>query len=220
MRAYQDRVSDIVKNADKYHAAFNKAATFSGPSLYFHRRALETRHSPLDSSHLEYVYATLASWGMHRMGPGGSKMCSFEEFRRSVEPLTDRISQAQKFDLRVMDDAKWAIVELVFRGIKIMDSATSIVGHSKVMHHMMPDIVPPIDRRYTLRYLHRNTNIRNGLDREWLAFREIMSGFFVPVASDPKFRAKAEKWVATQGECRWDTSVLKVVDNLLIGAAK
>ena len=61
---------------------------------------------------------------------------------------------------------------------------------------MIPDIVPPIDRHYTLRYLHRSTNVRNDLDREWIAFRDIVSGFFLPVASDPKFGAKARKWVA------------------------
>ena len=98
-------------------------------------------------------------------------MCSFEEFRRSVDPLTDRISQAQKFDLGAMDDAKWAIVEQVFRGNKeIMDSATrnrrTFEGDAPHAARHRSSDRPPL---YSSLSVHRNTNIRNGLDREWLA---------------------------------------------------
>ena len=45
---------------------------FVGPSLYFHQKALECYEKEfLSDRHLEYVYATLVAWGMHRMGPGG-----------------------------------------------------------------------------------------------------------------------------------------------------
>lgn len=220
MRSYQDKVSDIVANADRHHRAFYAADRFRGPSLYFHRRALETGHAPGDLTHLEFVYATLASWGMHRMGKGGPKMLPFDTFRRSIEPLTSRIAEAQSFDLRAMDDAKWALVREVFIGISIMASGTRLVGHSKVMHHMMPNVVPPIDREYTLRHLRGNTNIKNNPDLEWQTLREIVSGFFAPVAFDPVFQAKASEWVANQEHYPWDTSVLKVVDNLVIGWKK
>lgn len=70
---YDDNIKEILSNAENYHNAYYKAETFRGPSLYFHERALATRHDPASLTHLEYVYATLASWGMHRMGRGGSK---------------------------------------------------------------------------------------------------------------------------------------------------
>ncbi|MDP3014499.1 MAG: hypothetical protein Q8M92_09670, partial [Candidatus Subteraquimicrobiales bacterium] len=160
MMPYRNKVRDILANADKSHQAYYKAETFSGPSLYFHQRALETRQAPTSLTHLEYVYATLSSWGMHRMGKGGSKMQNFDTFRRSVEPLQDVLSEAQRFDFREMNNQKWALLEQIFKGINVMASGTSIVGNSKVMHHMSPNIVPPIDREYTLKYLKGNTNIR------------------------------------------------------------
>ncbi len=220
MRLYQDKVIDILTNADRYHQAYYKAETFRGPSLYFHRRALNTWQSPDALAHLEYVYATLASWGMHRMGKGGSKMESFDTFRRSVDPLRDKISEAQKFDPRKMNAEGWALLKEIFQGINVMASGTSLVGNSKAMHHMMPNIVPPIDREYTLRYLRGNTNIKNDPDHEWRIMKEIISDFFIPVASNREFASKAEKWMARQDEYPWDTSVLKVVDNLLIGSKK
>jgi hypothetical protein len=220
MMPYQDKVRDILANAERYHQAHYKAETFRGPSLYFHHRALETRQSPAALTHLEYVYATLASWGMHRMGKGGSKMESFDTFRRSIESLQAKISEAQRFDFREMNGQKWALLKEIFQGTNIMASGTSIVGNSKVMHHMMPNIVPPIDREYTLRYLRGNTNIRNDLDHEWQIMKEIISDFFIPVACDRAFSDMASKWMATQDEYPWDTTVLRVVDNLVIGSKK
>lgn len=106
----------------------------------------------------------------------------------------------------------------IFTGITIMASKTLLVGNSKVMHHMMPNIVPPIDREYTLRYLCGNTMFPNDPQNEWQTMRDLISGFFIPVAIDQAFAAKAQQWIAANRP--WDTSVMKVVDNLLIGAGK
>lgn len=101
-----------------------------------------------------------------------------------------------------------------------MASGTSIVGNSKVMAHMIPNIVPPIDREYTLKYLKGNTNIRNGLDYEWKLMKGVISEIFIPVAKDTEFVKKANAWIDNQSEYPWDTSIFKVIDNLVIGARK
>jgi hypothetical protein len=217
---FNEKVRDILANADRYHDAYYKAETFRGPSLYFHERALATRHDPVSLTHLEYVYATLASWGMHRMGKGGSKMRSFEVLCQSVQALKDRIAEAQTFDFRGMSETKWAILKEIFNGVKVMASGTTLVGNSKVMHHMLPNVIPPIDREYTLRFLLGNTNIKNDLEGEWQLMKEIISQLFIPLASDTAFRAKAELWMKARGEYPWDTSLFKVVDNLVIGSTK
>ena len=108
------RVRETLEHADRFYAAYHAAETFGGPSLYFHRRALETRHAPASPQHLEYVYATLASWGMHRMGTGGSKMRTFEEFRASVEPLEHQIAQAQGFGPGAMSEADWSTLSQIW----------------------------------------------------------------------------------------------------------
>lgn len=217
---YEGKVRDILVNAEKYHQAYYKAETFRGPSLYFHHRALETRNKPTELSHLEYVYATLSAWGMHRMGKGGSKMQSFDKFCQSIEPLLDRVTEAQGFNFKEMSDQKWSVVKDIFQNINVMASGTSIVGNSKVMHHMLPNIVPPIDREYTLWYLRGNTNIKNDLPSEWRLMKGIISDFFILVAADGEFEDKVTKWMERKNQYPWDTSVLKVIDNLVIGSKK
>lgn len=217
-RQYQDKVRYILSNAEQCHAAYYDAEIFRGPSLYFHRRCLEVRDSVDFKLYLEYIYATLASWGMHRAGPRGPKMKSFEVFKESIETIKCKILQAREIDFRSVTEANWVLLEEIFRGINIMATGTRLVGNSKIMAHMIPNVVPPIDRRYTLKYL--NTNIRNSLDYEWTLMKEIISQFFVPVACDHQFTVFANKWISMQSTYPWDTSVFKVIDNLVIGAVK
>jgi hypothetical protein len=40
----------------------------------------------------------------------------------------------------------------VIARIKVSTSRTQIVAGSKFLHHVLPDLVPPIDRRYTFRF--------------------------------------------------------------------
>ena len=218
MKLKSNRVVDVLENADSFYAAYHRAATFSGPSLHFHQRALETRHSPASLTHLEHVYATLASWGMHRMGRGGSKMCAFEDFRVSVEGLEKRINRAQALVPGVIDETDWKVLKEIFLGLRIMASKTLLVGNSKVMHHMIPNVIPPIDREYTLRYLCGRTMFANDPETEWDVMRSLIEGFFIPVATDVGFAAKAKGWMSAGHP--WDTSVMKIIDNLLIGARK
>lgn len=117
-------------------------------------------------------------------------------------------------------DADWALLEGVFRAIKVMESNTTIVGNSKVMAHLFPNAIAPVDREYTLKFLFGTGNITNDLDKEWLLLRKIHEEFFYPIAQDTGFQKQAQKWIANQTKWPWDTSPLKAVDNLVIGAMK
>lgn len=217
---YKAKIADVVGNAHKYHKAYYLAETFRGPSLYFHQRSLATRQSLDFRLHAEYIYATLASWGMHRMGRRGSKMRSFDEFWGSLAPMKKLILEAKRIDYRRIRASEWGLLERIFRGIRVMASGTTLVGNSKVMAHMLPDMVPPIDREYTLRYLRGSTSIRNDIDGEWQLMREIIEAFFIPIAQNDNFRRQANRWMSHQAEYPWDTSVFKVIDNMVIGAGK
>jgi len=127
------------------------------------------------------------------------------------------LKRLKKINYQNVTDSDWGLLEKIFRGIRVMASGTSIVGNSKVMAHMIPNMVPPIDRQYTWKYLKGNTDIRNGLDYEWKLMKEIISEFFIPIAKDAAFVKKANAWIANQSEYPWDTSIFKVIDNLVIG---
>jgi hypothetical protein len=69
-------VEALVGDFDGHLRRFEASGAFSGPSVYFHERATERRrlHATAasllaDQLFLEYVYAVLPSWGMHRSTP-------------------------------------------------------------------------------------------------------------------------------------------------------
>jgi hypothetical protein len=85
------------------------------------------------------------------------------------------------------------------------------------MAHALPNLVPPVDREYTLTFLFGHGQIVNGIDSEWQKLQSMLRGFFYPVLQSEAFALKAAHWLQQTEKFRWDTSPLKVVDNLVIG---
>lgn len=216
---YPAKVSDLLEHADTYHRQFYQKQTFFGPSLHFHRRSLQASKAGDLEPCLELVYATLTSWGMHRMGKGGAKMKPFEEFVGSVYPLAPQIEQARSLNASAMREQDWQLLHSIFIATDVMATQTKLVGNSKVMAHLIPNVVPPIDREYTLKFLTGNKNIKNNLDAEWKWMREIIENLFIPVARDGAFQQLTDQWMTDQTRHPWDTSIFKVIDNLIIGRA-
>ena len=208
----------LLKSLDEAHTAYHEAGVFSGPSVYFHLRSLQAAKTQDFERFAEYVYATLASWGMHRMGPSGAKMCGFEKFHSSLDGVWRAAMLLQQKRPASLTEDDWTELKKIFDGIQCMASGTSLVGNSKVMAHLLPNLIPPVDRAYTLTFLFKHGRIKNGRESEWGTLRQVLDGFFYPVVQSPSFQTKAREWLAKGNN--WDTSELKIVDNLVIGLLK
>ena len=219
-RDFRSKVRDILLSSDEYHDAYYSSGIFGGPSLHFHRRALGLAGAVTEPSQIELTYAALTSWGMHRMGASGSKMQSFGAFEQSIASVRDDIQSLRGLLPEELSPSSWLALERVFKGIKVMSSGTTIVGNSKVMAHLLPALVAPLDRQYTMNYLFGNTMFQNGLDREWCLIRKIHAEFYYHIANDEGIQRKAQIWMAQPDRFPWDTSILKIIDNLVIGAMK
>jgi hypothetical protein len=217
---FDDQRNHLLSTFDAAHDAYYEAQIFGGPSLHFHLRSLEAARAQDFERFSEYVYALLASWGMHRMGPGGSKMCEFDEFCSSLKIVWPIALQLQEKRPSSLVETDWDYLKEVFCGIHCMASHTSLVGNSKVMAHLLPQLVPPVDRAYTLKFLFRHSQITNGIEIEWMKLKQVLNGFFYPVLQSSVFRLKTEEWLMEKSKFKWDTSPLKIVDNLVIGLSK
>lgn len=215
----EKKAINIIKNRDKFMKYFCNRNTFIGPSLYFHKKAIKNINSKDREKYLEYIYATLASWGMHRMGSKGAKMISFEVFRDSIKNNWKLIKKLRKVKLKDLSENHKSIEDIkeLFKNIKIMHTESILVGNTKVMSHLLPELIPPIDRQYTLKYLRGNNNISipNDYDKQVELFLKILVSFFSRIAKDKDFK----KWSDRQkGKYKWNTSMPKIIDNLIIGA--
>ena len=160
---FDDQKSKLLGGLDAAHAAYYKDETFGGPSLYFHIQALNAARERQFDRFCECSYAMLASWGMHRMGSRGSKMREFGEFHSSLTLVWPLAAQLQGKIPSELSEGDWNSLKNLFCGIRCMATGTSLVGNSKVLAHLLPNLVPPVDREYTLTFLFGNKQITNDL---------------------------------------------------------
>lgn len=96
-----------------------------------------------------------------------------------------------------------------------MELPPKLVGHSKVIAHLLPTLVPPVDGGHTLKFLYGDTTPPSGIEHGWTKLEEMLKYFYYPILNSPLFQAKAEEWLSKRDRFRWDTSALKIVDNLV-----
>jgi hypothetical protein len=199
---------------------FEKSNVFSGPSLYFHERAIERRryHQSAalllaDERFLEYVYAVLPAWGMHRMGRQKAKVGDFADMVRSLQAASLAIEEL--WPLRITEvtpedaDSVARRVWDVIASLKVSTSETKIVAGSKTLHHVLPDLVSPIDRQYTFQFFTGQKQASIGEKRAFLEW-------FLYFAEIGRIcRAEIADAIARNGFMA--TGLAKVVDNAIVG---
>lgn len=200
--------------------AFERSNAFPGASLYFHERALEQRRQHDDVESLladelffEYVYAVLPAWGMHRMGPQAAKVGEFGDFvgsfRALARELDDlwprRIAEVSESDAAETADVVWRVIAR----LQVSTSGTRIVAGSKALHHVLPDLVPPIDRQYTFRFFTGQKAVYGGEER---AFME-----WFPLLCEVGRRCSDEIAAVVERRGFMATGPAKVIDNAIMG---
>ncbi len=141
----------------KYYENSNSVREyFGGPSLYFHIKALQERKIEfLGIRHLEYIYAALTSWGMHRMGETKTKMVDFKNFEKSILSNKKELNYFRSLKIEKLNCDDFKLLSNICFDLSVSKSNSKLVGNSKALAHILPDIVPPIDRQYTLLFFQK-----------------------------------------------------------------
>jgi hypothetical protein len=195
---------------------------FSGPSLYFHYQCIAKYRDVAaatriqDIRFLEYLYAVLPSWGMHRMGDTKTKVVEFDEFRAQIQKYKNEIHELNNVKLwnpAAVSDALGRM-EMLMENMKISVSSAPLVANAKVLHHILPDLIVPIDRRYTLSFFQISNTLPSRVRAGSIVRR------LYPLLSEV---ARANRsYIKEKIKCdskNWDTCFTKIIDNAIIGGA-
>ena len=105
------------------------------------------------------LYATLTAWGMHRMGDPKTtktKLTDWDRFNRSILADSDALQQFRRHRMLEMSETEYAkavlALEPIYRRLKLSISNATVVVNSKAFFHLFPELIPPIDRQYTVRF--------------------------------------------------------------------
>lgn len=195
---------------------------YAGPSVYFHRKTVDRFQglqsnifqAAKDERFCELLYATLVSWGMHDMR--AAKMPDFETFSDRLAKLSPQINDLSQYhlgtlsedDLPTVRDRVWALI------LGLQGSATEssrLVANSKLLHHLLPRLIPPIDRANTgLFFGYENEADLQGLEKQERAFRFIFP-WLNSIAQNVKNSLDGFTYAG------FNSSPTKVIDNAIIG---
>lgn len=207
---------------------------FGGPSVYFHIQAIkEQEYNFLSDRHIEMIYATLASWGMHRMGDPKetkAKMVEFDSFRKSILKRRDELERFSALRMESCTDKEYEKhingLKDIYYGLKVSISEATIVAHSKTLAHILPNLIPPIDRQYTIRFFtqdnknfftdagkYRMINVPKGIAAQFEDFKKYSCR--IKVLFD-----RCDYQMFTIDRRSFNTSNPKIMDNLIMAFVK
>ena len=162
-----------------------------------------------DDRFLGLVRETLLAWGV---GVRGQRLVSEDDFRRTFMDKRDEISGLDglciddpSLDLDKVVSEVWKIVT----GLKIVEDGPILAPCCKALHHLLPDLVMPVDRLHTRVFFQYR---RNRFERDQKRF---FDGAFRSLAHLAR-NVSPSQYVGDG----WRTSRTKVLDNAIAGYCK
>lgn len=208
----------LIADFSRWLDYFAEHGPFTRPDqLARHRRTLDLRAAcasvaaaVADPEFVKSLYHTLEAWGL---GSRRSVLRPLSEFSAALihalpglEALESRRIDAPELDVDVTIQAIWALIE----SMNVADNRTQLVTGTKTLHHLLPELVPPMDRAYTQQFFRwHNPQFQYGQQE---CFR-LAYAALVHVARSTSPREYV-------GSHPWHTSVTKVLDNALVGFVK
>jgi len=164
-----------------------------------------------DDSYIDLAYRTLEAWNMNQRG---TRLASIQSFTNSIIKNTDQLSNLSKYRLENLKQKEFTHVfsELwsLFNNIEVMATKARIVGLSKTLHFLLPDLVMPIDRRNILLWLYQTDRYSKEPKREFSDFKEILLAY-------ARLSKHLQLSINDVDNVGWNKSIPKLIDNAIIG---
>lgn len=227
--------NDLISTIDYYYdRSLSVLKEFGGPSIYFHVQAIrEQETSFLSDRHIEMIYATLTSWGMHRMGDPENtkaKLVEYNDFKQSILSCKKRLYEYISFKIDSCTQAEYIEclngIDDIYCALNISISDATIVAHSKTLAHLLPNLIPPIDRQYTVRFFtqenknfftdsgkYRLVNLPSGMTAQLSDFKKYCARIKALFDSCDHSMFKIDKR-------SFNTSYPKIMDNIIMAYVK
>ena len=219
-----EKINDLIENFSDYTNFFKVNNPFSGPSEYFYINKIinVTKKGDYDrvftKEFIEFIYATLASWGMHRMGPEnkGAKMNYFSFFEKCIMNNKDKVVKLKDFKIDkieyivIIEDIKKLYLSLW----PLMKSKSKLVATTKVMHFLLPHLIPPMDREYTMKFFGKQLPIIKSIN-DGKNINEEME-IFEFVFKKISYISKKVDW-SKFSFSEFSPTIPKAIDNAIVG---
>ena len=149
------RADDLLGRFEYYLEEFDRQPPFSESQLRSHLATIKLRRRFCsvddvlqNDDFVRSLYETLQSWGV---GKRGSKLVGLPDFRDSLVRKAEslRVLEEARLDSTFGLDSVLPNLWNLIATLGIVENKHTIVAGTKCLHHILPDIVPPMDREFT-----------------------------------------------------------------------
>ncbi|MHA2061642.1 MAG: hypothetical protein ACW963_05050 [Candidatus Sifarchaeia archaeon] len=214
----------IARSRDRFFHFVNKCSEHyrDGDDLAFYRKIIEMHRKTEtlelmleDDSFYSLLRTTLEKWNMNQRG---ARLTSLGNLKESILNHRKELVRLYQYKLQLLSEDRInhevkGLLWNLFSGLHVMDSKRRIVGVSKALHFLLPDLVMPIDSTYTMQFFYESNKYSKDAKTEFRTFMEI----FMKAYGITRRLGLTETDVSGEG---WNVSVPKLIDNAIIGLFK
>jgi hypothetical protein len=212
------RIGKLIGGFGRYVRVYDDRVPFNMDQLKAHRQTIALRYyagsvraAVENEEFVASLRRTLGAWGLDQRA---SRLVPKDEFTAALVAALPRIEPLERLTIDAPDlpgdlaERLWQLVE----SLGVTENIAKIVAGSKTLHHLLPDLVPPIDRAWTGRLFQFHLPEWQDERGQRRIFR-LAYNQFVGVAR----QVRPEQYVTHSG---WRTSRTKILDNALSGFCK
>lgn len=207
------RTRNLIARFADYVQAFGATPAFNDEQLRAHLKTLALR-SQLGSAaaaakSAEFAKALRRTLELWRMNTRGAKLVPLSAFEASLQrcaadivSFEDDHLEAEALDAAAAAERLWSLIDR----LEISATGVRLVACTKALHHLLPNLVVPMDRQFTGAFFGWNTH-------DWQVKEERLfkSGFVV--FGEIARKTNPSRYVGNG----WNTSPAKVLDNAIVG---
>lgn len=176
-----------------------------------HRKIADLNTQVASDAFLQKVYATLGKWDMNKRG---ARLVDLSTMRDSIRFHREYLSKLYKYRLEKLseEDIQELLKQLkvLFCGLKIMATKRRIVGVSKALHFLLPDLVMPVDSTNTMLAFYGYNRYDDSTEKEFKTYSDIFEKSYTIAKRLKLTESDVDGW-------RWSCSVPKLIDNAIFG---
>jgi len=182
------------------------------PGQYLYRMITEfSNEMKFSDRFIELAYTTLIAWNMNQRK---AKLSDFKLFKHSLRQNRKKIQSLENLlieDLSSINDIAETI-EFLFNNLQLVFlGKPKLVTFSKTLHFFLPNLLIPIDRRYTLSFFYSQTSIPNTDIGQFRVYCDIFEQF--------RQLSTAYNFNSHKNE-QWNKNTPKIIDNIIIAYIK
>jgi hypothetical protein len=207
------RVAKLIAGFGQYVQTYDDYPPFTPEQLRLHRATIALREQAdsvcaavQSDRFIQSLYATLRAW---RIGQRQSRLIPVGAFAGALRAALPSLEQVEPLVINGaglppgLTEHLWQLVY----SLDVVENEAKIVAGTKTLHHLLPDLVPPMDREYTREFFGFH-NPQFGDLRQPAVFR-VMYNHLAEIAQV----VRPEQYVTGAG---WRTSRTKILDNAVV----